>query len=295
MRNIPLTLVATLALWSFALNATAAAYCPPSLEDALEDVPPGGTLLLPRGHVFQPLIADPIEPHFFLSYRSYRKDGETVNTGVIGAGETFPLWRRVGGCSTDGMQLDVNGGGVARFVLDDGRNDLIDGDFTVAVPLSWRQGTWSWRARLYHNSSHLGEDYLYQNQTPPRSKASYESIDFIVGYDQPEWRLYFGPEVILRHYPSFEPWGLHVGAEYYGDRTLFGGLGRWIGGLDVKSWGEYGYAPDYSLKAGLSLGGSRRQQQHLQLLLELYTGHQNRGVFYDDKVQSIGAGVYFGF
>jgi hypothetical protein len=45
----------------------------------------------------------------------------------------------------------------------------------------------------------------------------------------------------------------------------------------------------------VSLGGGRPQQQNLQVMLELYAGHQNRGVFYDDKVQYIGAGVYFGF
>lgn len=284
-------------LWSLTLPVAIAApyYCPPSLEDDLQEAPAGGLLLLPRGHIFQPLIADPIEPHFFLSYRSYRNNGQTVSTGVIGAGETFPLWRKVGACPSDGMQMDVSGGGVARFVMSDGRNDLIDGDFTIAVPVSWRRGTWSWRARLYHNSSHLGEDALYQTQTPPRTKASYESVDFIVGYDQPAWRVYFGPEVMLRHYPSFQPWGVHLGAEYYSERTVLDGLARWIGGLDVKAWDEYGFRPDYSLKIGLSIGGSQPRQQHMQLMLELYDGHQNRGIFYDDEVRYIGAGVYFGF
>lgn len=283
-------------LSGFALTTTAAVpRCPPSLEAPLEEAAPGTGLLFPRGHLFQPLIADPLEPRFFTSYHRNEKSGREIATGEVGAGETFPLWRAVGVCATEGWQLDVTGGGVARFVLEDERNDLIDGSFTIGVPVSWRRGQWAWRARAFHNSSHLGEDSFYRGTTPPRSRTSYESIDFLVGYDEAAWRIYGGAEYMRHHFPRVKPWGLHLGAEYYGARTLFGGLGRWIGGLDVKLWDEYDYQPDYSAKLGLSLGGRRPAQQNLQLLLEWYDGHENRGVFFDDKVRYVGVGVAFGF
>lgn len=270
-------------------------YCPPSLEAPLDNVVPGKLIAFPRGHLFQPLIADPKETRFFIGYRDYERTVGGRAVGVIGFGETFPLFRRAGACATDGLQLDLVGGGVARFVLDDSRKDLIDADYTFGLPLSWRRGNWSMRSRIYHESSHLGENHLFQAGASERVKRSYDSMDFIASYDKERWRIYYGGEYLLRHHPTIDPLGLHVGAEYYGPRNMFGGSARWITGLDLKAWDEYAFEPEVSLKTGLSFGGRQANQHHLQLLLEWYDGHANEGVFFEEDVRYSGVGVYFGF
>lgn len=270
-------------------------YCPPSLEAPLGQVDSGEFLALSRGHLFQPLIADPKEQRFFIGYRNYDMSTGGNQVGVIGFGETFTLFRKVAGCATDGVQLNLVGGGFARFLLDDSRNDLIDADYSIGLPLGWRRGNWSLRSRIYHESSHLGENHLFQAGSSERIKRSLEGIDFLASYDEERWRIYYGGEYFLRHYPTIEPWGAHLGAEYYGPRNWFSENARLIAGLDVKAWEEYDYSPDFSFKAGWSFGGIRPNQLHLQMLLEWYDGHANEGVFFEEDVRYSGVGLYFGF
>lgn len=288
--------VAGLLLSVLSISASAVVpYCPPSLEAPPDDASAGTFIAFPRGHLFQPLLTDPKEPRFFAGYRYYERPVGVVHVGIIGFGETFPLFRWVGDCAADGLQLDIAGGSVARFQLDDAINDLIDADYGVSLPLSWRRGNWSLRTRIYHESSHLGENELFQPNPPEHKKRSYAGVDLIASYDREKWRIYYGVEHLFSHVPTFEPLGLHVGAEYYGPHHLFGGTARWIAGLDVKAWEEYDFAPDFSLKTGLSFGGRQTMQHHMQLLLEWYDGHANEGIFYDDEIRYLGVGVYFGF
>jgi hypothetical protein len=270
-------------------------YCPPSFEAPLEEGYEETVIAFPRGHLFQPLLADPKESRFYLSYRSYQQSLALSRVGVIGFGETFPLLRRVGGCATDGLQLDIVGGGVARFVLDGGRNDLIDADYTIAIPVSGRRGNISLRTRVFHESSHLGENELFQSGTAQRLKRDVNGFDMIGSYDEEKWRIYFGAEYLSYITPAGNTWGMHGGAEYYSARYLFGGTARWVGGVDLKAYDEYDFETDVSIKAGFSFGGRRVSQQHLQLMLTWYDGHANEGVLFSEKVRYYGAGLYFGF
>ena len=214
---------------------------------------------------------------------------------MIGFGETFPLFRRVGNCASDGWQLDIFGGGIGRFILDDSRNDLIDADYSIGLPLSWRRRNWSLRSMVYHESSHLGENALFQAGTSDRKKRSYEAIDLLASYDNNKGRLYFGGEYLIHHYPKIEHRAMHAGAEYYGRRYMKAGAAQWVSGLDVKAYEEYDFSPDLSFKTGLSFGGRNSSQNHMQVLLEWYDGHANEGVFFGEEIRYFGVGAYFGF
>jgi hypothetical protein len=270
-------------------------YCPPSLDAPLgegEGQPVSG---LPRGHLFQPLIADPKEPRFFLSYRDYDNYAAAKRVGIVGFGETFPLWRRTGECPSDGLQLGIAGGVFARFLMDDPDNNLFDADYSIALPLSWRRGNVSLRARVYHESSHLGESELFNSDEVDRVKKTIDAVGLVGSYDQPTWRIYAGGEYLYLTYPDIDPLMLQGGVEYYGPRHLFGTKARWVSALDVKAFSEFAYSPDYSIKSGLSFGGAHARQHHLQLLLEWYDGHANQGVLFAEELRYLGVGLYFGF
>ncbi len=272
--------------------------CHPSLETAVDKGIKGPHLFFPQTHLFLPLLADPKEPRFFLGYREAKRTDGDWRIGVVGFGETFPLYRLMGGCAADGWQVDIAGGGIARFDLDDDDRDgidMIDADYLFAVPLSWRRGNWAFRTRIFHESAHLGETPRIDAAIRARRKSSIDSIDLIASYSEAKWRVYGGAEYVIHHHPEIEPWGVHLGAEYYGPRRYFGGTASWIAGIDGKAWEEYDYDTDLSIKAGLSFGGRYLWQHHLQIVLEWYDGHANSGVFYEEKLRYLGAGVYFGF
>ncbi len=267
----------------------------PSLEAPAEENADDAHHFFPQSHTFQPLIADPREPRFFLGYRSDERFWGRRQIGVIGFGETFPIYRQKWGCATDGWQVDIAGGGVARFDVENGSNDMIDIDYLIGLPLSLNRGSWSVRTRLFHESSHFGESQLIGEALRERGVRSTNSVDLVVSYTWAKWRLYSGAEYVTSNYPEMEPLGFHLGAEYYGPRIVLGDMARWVTALDVKAWQEYDYDADVSIKAGLTFGGRDARQHYLQVMLEWYEGHANSGVYIEEKIRYSGMGVYFGF
>ena len=113
---------------------------------------------LPRGRLFQPLIADPRWPRMSATYRySLRGSSPTVFSPELG--ESVTLYRDHAG--EDGRhgywETGVQAGVFSIFDLDSSSLDLINSDFIVAIFGAYRSGPFSLFTRLYHQSSHLGD------------------------------------------------------------------------------------------------------------------------------------------
>jgi len=257
-------------------------------ETTLTSVP------LPAGELFQPLLADPKEPHFFLSYRYYDTQIDKVNVIAVGFGENFGFYRLVGNQSGDGLQVGLSGGIFSQFNLDAPSFDLINTDYIIGIPVTYRRGPFSTRLRFYHQSSHLGDEFLLRAQ-PERVEVSYEVIELMLSYDWSRWRGYAGSEYIFRHSPENLKAGLlHGGIEYRGS-TKFFDVGRLVGGLDLKSYQEHNWSVDVSLKAGFEFGSLTPGRRHLRLMAEVYKGFAPHGQFYTDKISYYGIGFSLGF
>lgn len=262
------------------------------LYEALDVLPE--ITALPTNDLFSPLIADPKEPHFFMSARSYHTSADTVNIAAVGFGESFGLYRRPGKRPGDGLQLGISGGLLAQFNLDAESFDLINADYILGLPITYRRGPLSARLRLYHQSSHLGDEFLL-NANPNRVNLSYEAIDALVSYDWGNWRGYGGGEYLIHREPaSLRPASLHAGMEYRGTNEVWG-IGRLIGGLDLKSHEEHDWAVDASLSAGFELGDPTPGRRKVRLMFDAYHGYAPHGQFYTDRVTYYGMGVGFDF
>lgn len=249
---------------------------------------------LPAGDLFRPLIADPMQPQFFLSYRRYRSADADLDIGAVGFGESFGVYRQQGQRPGDGIQVSVAGGLFAQFDLGAPSSDLVNADYTIGLPLSYRRGPYSARLRLYHQSSHLGDEYLLRVQ-PARVNLSYEAVEAIASKEWGGWRGYFGGEYLLRREPAnLDRASLHGGVELYGP-TNFWGIGRLLGGLDLKSFQEHGWALDVSAKAGFEIGHPDPGGRRLRLMGEAFHGYAPHGQFYNERIRYFGLGLYFGF
>ena len=117
---------------------------------------PGATMsiLFPDGDVFRPLFADPKQPQTFAALQAVRvRDSKTsVTAGTVGFGENFGFYSRREGCN--GWQVGLLAGVFSRFDMNAPSTDLINTDYIVGIPLSWRYGGWSMRVQLYRQSSH---------------------------------------------------------------------------------------------------------------------------------------------
>ncbi len=64
--------------------------------------------------------------------------------------------------------------------------DLVNSDFIASVHASTRAGNFSTFARIYHQSSHLGDEFLLRTRTDlERINLSYEGVDLRLSYELP--------------------------------------------------------------------------------------------------------------
>jgi len=273
---------------------------PPAAEKerlviATEEGNKDGVEVLPRGNLFDPLIADPRWAHFSAAYQYFVDDEEISGAGAVSFGETFGLLR--GPASFDGRwQLDFQAAVFGLFDLEAASKDLINADYWVGLPLSYRRGDFSAMFRVYHQSSHLGDEFLLRNRVD-RINLSYEAADLKLSYDIGYGlRAYGGGGVLLHREPSdLDRLSTQIGLEYLAPYTLGDGLLRPVAAVDLQNREESRWASDLSVRAGVQFESPDEISQRLQLMLEYFNGRNPNGQFYDRTLEyfGLGAHVYF--
>ena len=214
---------------------------------------------------------------------------------AVGFGETFGLYRFFGSKEGNGLQLSLEAGVFAQFDLESESSDLINADYTIGFPLTYRFDDKSLRFRLYHQSSHLGDELLLGTNPPDRMNLSYEALELIYSREWRGFRVYGGGEYLVHKEPDdLKPLIAHGGLEYRGSEPLLWG-GRFLTGVDLKSMEEHDYTIDTSIKAGLEFGNPNPGQRRLRVMAEWYDGYDPHGQFYNNKVEYYGLGVSLGF
>jgi len=255
---------------------------------------PASVIQFPAGDLFRPLLADPKEPRFYLSYRIFNYRSKDIHVATGGYGEFFGFYRAVNNSGGFSWQSSFGGGIHAQFNLDTRSLDLVNADYTIGFPITFRRGAESYRFAIYHQSSHLGDEFLLHNNIE-RIELSFEALELIRSYEWTEWRTYYGGEYIVHQGPTdLKPIILHGGIEYYGIEKVLG-RGRLVGGWDVKVDQEHNWCPNSSLKIGLQYDGSVPNGRYLRVLAEGYKGFTPYGQFYNDRTTYVGIGVYLGF
>lgn len=263
---------------------------------------------LPRGDVFCPLVADPKAPHSFVSILQERSTVGTVtnssNLASVGIGDMFGLGRWAGKRPGDGVQVSVSAGVFAQFDLGTSSYDLLNADYVVGLPLTIRRGRGSLRLRVYHQSSHLGDEYLLRE--PParrdRENLSFESAEAILSIDAGPLRWYGGGETLFNREPAdLAGTVAHAGVEFRPMTWVvpLGGLGgfRFLAATDVKSSKEHDWKPSVSARAGLEYDRARGTEppgRRWGVFGEYYEGPSPYGQFFRERVRYAGIGVHFG-
>ena len=264
--------------------------------------PPGRrTIRFPAGDLFAPPLADQKQPRFHMTWQRWHADSGTFDISSVGFGENFGLLRWPRGREGDGWQLGMCGAVFAVFNLDTSSIDLLNADYYVGFPISYRSGDWSARLRLYHQSAHLGDELLLQTEdaqpipVAPRINLSYEAAELLASYERSGARVYLGGTRIVTIDPAaFRRSRLQAGAEFRG-HPVHWKTSRFIAGLDVESWSETDWDRDYSVKTGMQFRSRYGEARSVQLLLEYYNGHAPHGQFFRVEIEYFGLGVAYAF
>jgi len=300
IRPIP-SLIAAIGFALFAADTAAQTINVPRCGAGVHESEALGVVAFPQDQIFCPTIADPKEARSFMSllrgtFRSLDDpSGKGTTIGSVGLGDNFGLIRWGGPAPGEGAQLDVVGSIFAQFDLGTPSNDLINADYIIGLPLTFRRSGFSTRLRIYHQSSHLGDEYLLRSEDIDRQNLSFESVEALASQELGPLRLYAGGERILRRQPDMLPSKLfHGGAELRSGRA---GPIQMVSGLDLKATDLHDWSPAVSGRVGLEVirrGSGGHPGRLVTLMLEVYRGPSPYGQFFQDDISYIGAGLHFG-
>ncbi|MFB3787746.1 MAG: DUF1207 domain-containing protein [bacterium] len=249
----------------------------------------------PKDDLFTPLLADPWESRFFMSFRHSEKSGN--NFGAVGLGEVFGLyrWKDVFGPGHQ-LQINIEGSVFSYFDLDQPKTDLQNIDFQLGMPMVYRYEDFSTRFRLLHRSSHLGDEYLAQHSSIitddrlPDYQVDNNLVDVVLSYKPDWWRIYGGFAYLFDVTPERDPWEM-------------------IYGLELTPWNQYAIHPvlgihlhlqeefEWDLNQryvfGVEIHDWPFRNRVTRLLGEYYNGKRVEWPFYKENDEYLGVGLSF--
>ncbi|WP_051054013.1 DUF1207 domain-containing protein [Fibrella aestuarina] len=271
----------------------------------------------PKNHLFAPILLDPLEAQVYGSALPYfnttgerrinatdfdKRDRE-LNQGTIvpfAFGFHKPFYR----VTTAPGQAHEFGLDVASYTQFQVFNDtsrlakkpgqlvykIINTDYRLSFWYNLRRGRNSYRIRLYHISSHLGDDYVirYQLNYYTPNAVNYELLDFTASRDFPiGLRVYGNVGVCTRNTRERDRFNAQVGAYYRQPGSM---RQRLVAGIDAKFWQQTDFKPGIHAGVGYELG---RSSQNLTAMLDMYYGYRPYGQYEYQTVSWVGLGLYF--
>lgn len=161
--------------------------------------------------LFRPFVADPRAVDYSVGWR-FNDRALGKNLIDVSYGDTFVIYRWCElWCGIPGeMQIELEGALWALFDPLHDSSPLVNADYYVGALLTYAYKNWSWRTRLFHISSHIGDEFLLDHPYFNRKNPSAEYLDFFVSNQiTDEIRLFSGAGWVLMQDDSF-----HIGKVY---------------------------------------------------------------------------------
>jgi hypothetical protein len=247
---------------------------------------------------FTPLLADPRQPtssgnFFFLSNEAYGQFNGNfgADLGIVRIESSSEGINR-------SIQIGVMGASFSRFALIGASTFLVDTDFVIGIPVTFRIDQFSTRIFFYHESSHTGYDYMTYFNLTQTDNFGQEVLQVIPSWDiTPHIRIYGGAAyrvIGLYYYSTFaDSLILQTGFEIY-TQQLRKFQSRGYLAFNLESRGINGYSPDTDLQVGLLFHKPKAFYQ-LRTAIDFFNGYSPMGDFLFNREQYVSIGLYFDF
>ena len=264
--------------------------------------------------LFQPLIADPRLVTYTLGWRS--GDDIVGNKAVnISLGDDFAIYRWIDMLGHGDLQVGIEAGIWSVFNMDpknvrDSGTELVNTDFYAGIPITYARDRWSYRLRIYHISSHLGDEFLVnhpeyvaKNAVYPEKRVnpSIEAIDLAASYQASEHiRLYAYPGAIVHSDPSFKWKPMYV---QYGTEARFLGskfykqkvYGTLFLAMHWRNYQELDWNFDGTYRAGYEFSKLQGIGRKVRFYIEYHHGYSLEGQFSKDRTHYMQYNFNYGF
>jgi Protein of unknown function (DUF1207) len=250
---------------------------------------------LDKGFLFKPIILDATECQAFGTLSKAYKDGNNFDGLYIpiglGLSRSIFRWKKSDKIS---YEIRLEAAAFSQFEINDKFSvlgNLVNTDYKASIPFIYVNGKNQFRFRIYHNSSHFGDDYLLTNKITSyiKNPANYEQIDFMYSWQGERMRYYVGMGYVFSPNTSRERLSAQVGL--FWTKPFKNPNFRWVGGLDLKCIQQSDYYPN--TKAGIGIQIGKVDSNQINLMLELYNGKYAYSLLEKNNISWIGAGMYF--
>ena len=279
---------------------SATVYDPPKDERMLTKHDYTGIWLPQSTILFPTMVANPRQICFSVGHRFDDTACAGHNGSYVTFGDQFPIyrWSNVGKLKGD-MQLELEAGLFAVFNQDHSSSRLMNADYYAGIPVSYAVGPWAFRARLYHISSHLGDEYMHHHRRTRRKNKSFEAIDLFASYQLTNGiRLYGGPGVVIhsdsqmRVKPLYLEYGMEVRAFRHNFTQLYG---QPFLAMHLCNYQDTNFDFDATYALGYEWGKIQGFGRKIRLFAEYHDGFSNEGQFSDRRTSYFGVRLAFGF
>ena len=209
----------------------------------------------------------------------------------VSVGENLPVLGFGGGGGRPsflGLTMRVGG----RFSLDDPKSSLIGNDWVVGIHGVVDRGPWRLAAEIYHESSHLGDEYAETFQARRIDWTREVASLWVRRWAGPLQVTVMGSWTLIDELP-LRRGAFGLGADYHGN------LATWLGARVRPYAGVYGESVQYAgwkvtttARAGIELNGSGRR---IAVGAVFLNGLSNQRQFYDRESRFFGFELRFGF
>ncbi len=253
--------------------------------------------ILPSGSYFAPIMLDPVSNQlnasllaFNLNGRFQRKVYIPVNMGV-----TKMIIRRER-APDHGWEAGFEFTIATQYEIHDEKSvvlgRLMNTDYRISGLVHIRAGRHTYRIRLFHKSSHLGDEYIFDSGTTRRglNPLNYEQLDITRSTVVDGRRYYYGLGYNLSPVTDRERVAVQGGFFHSAALGASGEI-RYLYGADVKIFEQNNYRPNVKFGLGLELWSTRANPP--RLMVEYYNGYLPYSRLEHQLVQLLGLGLYF--
>ncbi len=288
------------ALLLLSASWTAAAECPYDYVGGVPAVHING-VWLPQSEIFAPLIAD---PRMVTNSGGLRFNDNVIGkyVGACSFGSQFGIFRWNNFMRSCGlMQFDIEAGIFSVFDLKHADASMVNTDFFVAGMLTYAKNCWSYRFRLWHQSCHLGDEFLAANPGYDRRNVSDEAVDFFASYQFcPPIRAYGGIGYIFdrdrtfSEHPLFFEWGAE--AKVFG---FVDGYNRVVIqpflAIHFRSWEEHDFDIDQTYALGMEWSHIQGTGRNVRIFAQYHDGFSREGQFIRQRSNYLELRLTYGF
>jgi len=192
-----------------------------------------------------------------------------------------------------GLEVQIEGAAFVRLDPQDDR-DLRSADYRFGVPIVYGIGRWQTKLAYYHNSAHLGDEFMLKHPTFPRINYVRDCIVWGNSYYPFDWlRLYGEVGYAFFNSGGSQPWEFQYGTELIQARPT-GALGAPFLAVNGMSRQELDWGGNVCVQAGWAWRG-RRSEKLYRIGFEYLYGSDPQYEFVYNNQNRYGFGMWYDF